>query len=60
MKKGFYSYYGFVWLMLGFINVLMILLADEHTSKIRFGLYIIAACFFFALSIHHYIKYKRL
>ena len=53
MKKGFYSYYGFVWLMLGFINVLMILLADEHTSKLRFGLYIIAACFFFALSIHH-------
>lgn len=60
MKKEFYSYYGFVWLILGLINVLMILLADERTSRLRFWLYVVAACFFFALSIHHYIKYKKL
>ncbi len=60
MKKGYYGYYGFVWLILGLINVLMIFIADEHTCRLRFCLYIVAACFFFALSIHHYIKYKKL
>ena len=60
MKKGFYGYYGIVWVILGLINVLMIFLADERTSRLRFGLYIVAAFFFFGLSIHHYIKYKKL
>ena len=60
MKKGYYEYFGRAWLFLGLINVLMIFMADEHTSRVRFWLYVVAACFFFALSIHHYIKYKRL
>jgi len=60
MRKGYYGYYTVVWMILGLINVLMIFLADEQTSRLRFALYVVAAVFFFALSIHHYYKYKRL
>ena len=60
MKKGFYSYFGFAWLFLGILYLLMIWISDATIHHLRFWFYVIATCFFFGLSLHHYIKYKKL